>query len=292
MSKSVTITACQYVLRPISDFEELASRVRALLDQAMGSDLAVFPELFTVELFMTFKGWRNTPISELGIVDKYTGDYVSLFKEEAKKRGQFICGGSHLMKADGKLLNVGHLFCPDGTIYKHAKTHVFPAERNWFTEEGDEMKAFQLPFAKVGFNICYEAEIPECQAALAEQGVEIVLCPSATFTEQGFWRVRHCAQANCVSNQVYFAHVGFGAQPGLEPMPTGYARSSVLGPCDTAWENPKGVIAETKANWEMTATGSVDLDKLYENRESGAATTFNDRRRRAECYKKWPSHIR
>ncbi|MDR1603465.1 MAG: carbon-nitrogen hydrolase family protein [Gracilibacteraceae bacterium] len=291
MANTVKISVCQYVLRPIADFEELAGRVRALLNQVQGSDLAVFPELFTVELFMTFKNWRQTPISELGIIDKYTDDYVRLFSEEAAKRGQFICGGSHLMKVDGKLLNVGHLFCPDGTIYKHAKTHIFPAERDWFTEEGDEMKVFQLPFAKVGFNICYESEIPECQATLAEQGAEIILCPSATFTEQGFWRVRHCAQANCISNQVYFVHVGFGAQPGLAPMPSGYARSSILGPCDMAWENPAGIIAETKINWEMTATGIVDLDKLDENRKSGAATTFYDRRRRVDRYKIWPTHI-
>ena len=39
------------------------------------------------------------------------------------------------------------------------------------------------PSPKVGFNVCYEAEIPECAASLAEQGAEIILCPSLTFTE-------------------------------------------------------------------------------------------------------------
>ncbi len=58
-----------------------------------------------------------------------------------------------------------------------------------------------------------------------------------------------------------------------------------------AWNNPAGIIAETKPNWEMTSTGVVDFDKLYENRESGAATTFRDRRRQVQRYKDWPSHI-
>ncbi|MFX1466926.1 MAG: hypothetical protein ACFFA5_10670, partial [Promethearchaeota archaeon] len=34
----------------------------------------------------------------------------------------------------------------------------------------------------------------------------------------------------------------------------------------------------------MVITGEVDLDELYVNRETGAATTFKDRTRRAELY--------
>jgi hypothetical protein len=38
-------------------------------------------------------------------------------------------------------------------------------------------------------------------------------------------------------------------------------------------------------------TAEVELDKLYENREHGAAPTYRDRRRRADLYARWPSHI-
>jgi hypothetical protein len=41
----------------------------------------------------------------------------------------------------------------------------------------------------------------------------------------------------------------------------------------------------------MFVRAEVDIDKLYENREKGAAPTFRDRRRRADLYTKWPSHI-
>nr|WP_306752954.1 nitrilase-related carbon-nitrogen hydrolase [Paracoccus sp. M09] len=152
------------------------------------------------------------------------------------------------------------------------------------------MEAFQLPFAKVGFNICYKAEIPECSASLAEQGVEIILTSSATFTEQGFWRVRHCAQSRCIENQVYQVHCCLGGQPG-PPLPNGWARSSILGRSDMDWNNPAGIIAEAETNVEMAVTGTVNLDLLYENRVSGAATTFKDRRRQARLYRTWPSHL-
>jgi len=290
MPREVTLSACQYLVRPIKSFNDMAARVRGLLDQAAGSDIVLFPELFTIELFTTLPDWHKRPISELVLIDGFTEAYLDLFKSEARKRGQFIVGGSHLQKVGDRYENIGHLFGPEGEHFTHAKTHIFPAEANWSTSEGDRMEAIQLPFAKVGFNICYESEIPECSASLAEQGAEIILCPSATFTEQGFWRVRHCAQSRCIENQVYFVHCCLGGQPGV-PLPNGWARSSVLGPCDLAWNNPAGIIAEAPANVETCVTGTVNLDKLHENRASGAATTFRDRRRQAHLYRNWPSHI-
>lgn len=290
MARNVKISACQYLVQEVADFEQFRGRVRSLLDQASGSDIVLFPELFTIELFTSYKNWRNLPISELVRIDEFTADYIDLFKQEARERGQHIVGGSHLLAVGDRFENIGHLFGPDGSIFRHSKTHIFPAEANWSTSEGSRMEVCQLPFAKVGFNICYEAEIPECSASLTEQGAEIVLCPSATFTEQGFWRVRHCAQSRCIENQVYFVHCCLGGQPGA-PLPNGWASSSILSPCDMIWDNPAGIVAQAEANREMVVTGSVDIDKLYDNRERGAATTFKDRRRLKHLYKAWPSHL-
>ncbi|MFC7511801.1 nitrilase-related carbon-nitrogen hydrolase [Streptomyces thermocarboxydus] len=131
---------------------------------------------------------------------------------------------------------------PEGTVHEHEKTHIFPGEAAWSTSEGDELKAIDLPFAKVGFAVCYEAEIPEVSSSLAEQGAEIILCPSYTFTEHGFWRVRHCAASRAIENQVYFVHCSTGGSPGA-PLPNGWTRSSILGPCDQPWA-ANGVIAE------------------------------------------------
>lgn len=296
MARHVKIATYQYTTQEIKQFDDLANRVKALLDQTDNAELVLFPELFTIELFTTLPNWKNRPISDLVEIAQFTDQYKTLFLEEAKKRGQYIVGGSHLEKVapkDGEVErfeNIGHIFCPDGTIFSHSKTHIFPAEAGWHTSEGDKMEVFKLPFAKVGFNICYETEIPECSASLAEQGVEIILTPSATFTEQGFWRVRHSAHARCIENQVYLAHCALGGTPS-DPLPNGWARSGILSPCDLAWDNPMGVIAECETHKETVAVGVVDLDLLYENRESGAATTFKDRRRQAHLYKKWASHL-
>ncbi|KXO77837.1 carbon-nitrogen hydrolase family protein [Brucella anthropi] len=292
MSREVTLSVCQYCVEEIRGFEDMAARVHRFLDQAAGADIVVFPELFTIELFTTLPEWRHRPISDLVLIDQFTSDYKALFAEEAKRRGCFIAAGSHLERvAESRYENIAYLFGPDGECFPHSKTHIFPAEAGWSTAEGDRMDAITLPFAKVGFNVCYENEIPECAASLAEQGAEIILAPSATFNEQGFWRVRHCAQARCVENQVYLVHSCLGGELGA-PLPSNFARSSILGPCDLAWKNAAGIIAEAPTGIATTVTATVDIDLLYENRLSGAATTFHDRRRQARLYRNWPSHVR
>lgn len=290
MSRKVRLSNCQYLARQISDEREFASRVSGHLDRSADADLVLFPELFTIELFTLINNWRQKSLTELTLLSDFTDFYVSLFKDEAKKRGQYIAAGSHLIAVDDRYENVAFLFAPDGRIHTHSKTHIFPAEASWSTSEGVDMKVIDLPFAKIGFNVCYETEIPECSASLTEQGVEIILSPSATFTENGFWRVRHCAQSRCVENQIYLVHSCLGGQPGA-PLPNAWARSSILGPCDLPWANPAGIIAEAPTNAEATISAVVDIDLLHENRHSGAATTFKDRRRRATLYRDWPSHI-
>jgi predicted amidohydrolase len=174
-------------------------------------------------------------------------------------------------------------------VHTHVKTHIFPAESTWSTSEGDALEVIDLPFGKVAFNICYEAEIPECASTAVEQGAEIILCPSFTFTEFGFWRVRHCAQARAIENQVYFVHCCTGGRPGA-PLPNGWAQSSILSPCDSPW-TPAGIVSQATVNEEMVVRGEIDVDKLYENREHGVAPTYRDRRRRADLYASWPSHL-
>lgn len=46
------------------------------------------------------------------------------------------------------------------------------------------------------------------------------------------------------------------------------------------------MVAEAAWNKNMVITGTVDRDALYENRKSGAATTFYERERRQDLYAK------
>jgi predicted amidohydrolase len=270
----------------MSSFVDFRRRVQGFLDQVPAeSHYVIFPELFTVGLLTTYPNAERLSAAALTRIDEFTAEYHDLFRQAARGRGQFIVAGSHLERHGERYFNVAHVFTPDGKDLTHKKTHIFPAEAQWHTAEGDDLEVWQLGPAKVGVSVCYEAEIPEVSRILALKGAEIILCPSYTFTEFGFWRVRHCAQARCVENQIYFAHCCTIGHPGA-PLPDGFGRSSILSPCDVAW-TPNGIVAEAETNRPMVVTGTVEIEALYENRKKGAAPTFHDRSRRADVYRKY-----
>jgi len=285
MAETVQLALAQWQMRPLANFRALAAQARALLNQADGADLVVFPETFTFSLLSAQSGWQQCTACDLTRVAQYTDSYRDFFSTEASRRGQHIAAGSHLVLRGGRYFNVGHVFVPDGTMRTHAKTHIFPGEAEWLTAEGDDLAVWDFGFAKVGMMICYEAEIPECATTLRDMGAEILICPSYTFSEYGFWRVRYSCHARAIENQVYVAHCCTAGSPG-GPVPPGFGRSSVLTPCDVPW-NAEGVAVEAEANVEGVVRALVSLDALRANRDTGAAPTHRDRRRHAEVYQRW-----
>jgi predicted amidohydrolase len=281
-SGSVKVAAVQWQHRLLESFDQFASHIQRLLDLASDSQIVLFGEQFTINLLTLETNWRDLAPSDFGRVAQHTEAYRALFREEAIQRGQVILAGSHLVGDTSQNMNVAHLFLPDGSTLTHSKTHIFPVEADSGTREGDLVNVVDLGFVTIGLEICYEAEIPEISTIIARRGAEIILCPSYTITKAGFWRVRHCAQARCIENQVYFAHCSTVGHIG-EPIPDGLGRSSILSPCDANFP-ANGVVAEATENKEDVITASLDLDLLYENRRSGAAPTFRDRLRRASLY--------
>ena len=51
------------------------------------------------------------------------------------------------------------------------------------------------------------------------------------------------------------------------------------------------MLAQAEPNRESVIRAELDLDALFANRQTGAAPTFRDRRRRAALYRQWPSHL-
>ncbi|MFB7640416.1 nitrilase-related carbon-nitrogen hydrolase [Peribacillus butanolivorans] len=279
----VQITACQFRVEKVASFNEFQKQVEDLINQVPeNSDYIIFPELLTIGLLATFP---DQNASSLIKIDEYATQYKELFSSISRKRKQVIIAGSHLECREDEYFNIAYIFDKDGSYVEHKKTHIFPAEANWQTSEGNTLEVYSIGPVKIGITVCYEAEIPEISRILSVNGADIIFCPSYTFTEAGFWRVRHCAHARAIENQVYFVHCPTVGEPGA-PLPNGYGRASILSPCDKAWR-ANGVVAEAEVNKHTVITGTVDIDELYENRKSGAATTFKDRKRRKDVYTKY-----
>lgn len=282
-STKVKVAAVQWEHRQLRRFEDFAERVSVLLDRAAEARVVVFGELFTISLLTLLPEWQTMQASDFGRLADLSDDYVRVFTAEARRRDQVIVAGSHLTGTTAHNENVAHVFLPDGSIRVHAKTHLFPLEFASRTVEGDSFGVVDVGGLKIGIAVCYEAEIPEVSTILARRGAELIVCPSYTVTPAGFWRVRHCAQARCVENQVFFVHCSTVGRIG-GPILDGFGRSSILSPCDTGFP-ADGVLVEAEPDVEDVIEAELDLAQLREDRRTGAAPTYQDRLRRTPLYR-------
>jgi predicted amidohydrolase len=269
----IRLSAACFKAGIVDGFDDFAEHVSRLTNQAAHDrpDFLIFPELLTLEIMNSFENTESP--EEYFRLASYTDAYLDLFTHLAKEKGFYIVGGSHLREFDGKLYNTSHLFTPDGQVMEQQKCHLFPDEVPT-TTPGDRLAVFETEKVKLSLLTCYDLEFPEAARLVAVQGAELLLSPSATASVHGYWRVRHCAQARCVENQVFVAHCSLLGTIDDTPF---YGAASILTPCDGDFPE-KGIAAESAFNEEAIATADIDTDMLYEIRKSGAATTFINRR--------------
>src|SRR5690606_37233546 len=130
--------------------------------------------------------------------------------------------------------NVAYVFLRDGSIYTQEKLHPTPNERFWWNVQGGTgLSAIKTDCGPIGVLICYDCEFPEAARHLVDQGAKILFVPFCTDTREGYNRVRYCAAARAVENQVYVAMAGnVGNLPNVANLDIQYAQSCVLEPCD------------------------------------------------------------
>lgn len=101
-------------------------------------------------------------------------------------------GSTAIGLSDGKIANRGFLFGPDGAkICHYDKIHMFDVDldngESWRESAaytpGETARVVPLPFARLGFAICYDVRFPELFRRQALAGAEIMTVPAA-FTRQ------------------------------------------------------------------------------------------------------------
>ena len=96
-----------------------------------------------------------------------------------------------------------------GQLRNQAKIHATPNERKWWgIPEGNEIKVFDTDCGKIAIQICYDIEFPELARIAVDKGANIIFVPFCTDDRQGYLRVRYCAQARAIENQVYTCIAG------------------------------------------------------------------------------------
>jgi predicted amidohydrolase len=191
-----------------------------------------------------------------------------------------IITGSMPYLEDGVLTNIGFLCHRHGKIERYEKIHVTPDEKKvWGLKGGQKINIFETDSGRIGILICYDVEFPELSRILSEQGMDILFIPFLTDTQNGYSRVRHCAQARAIENECYVAIAGsVGNLPRVHNMDIQYAQSAVFTPCDFAFPS-NGIKAEATQNTEMILVVDVDFDLIRELHNFGSVRNLKDRRR-------------
>src|SRR6185295_15236053 len=81
--------------------------------------------------------------------------------------------------AGGKFYNSVMLAGPDGLVGSYRKVHLPFLGIDRFLSAGDRpFEIFELPFGKVGMNICYDISFPESSRVLKLMGAELIVLPT------------------------------------------------------------------------------------------------------------------
>jgi len=284
LKKVVRLGLIQWQMRTYKGLDDLMQQAEYFIDAVSGyrSDFALFPEFFNAPLMADNNHLtEHEAIRELA---KHTETIVQKFSELAISYNINIITGSMPEVRDNKLYNAGYLCKRDGSIDRYEKLHITPDEAKvWGIQGGSKLQAFDTDCGKIGILICYDSEFPELSRMLADEGMDILFIPFLTDTQNGYSRVRNCAQSRAIENECYVAIAGcVGNLPNVHNMDIQFAQSMVFTPCDFAFPT-NGIKAEATPNTEMILIADVDINLLRELNQFGSVRNLRDRR--SDIYK-------
>lgn len=278
-AKTIRIGLVQWQMRLFPDMAAFYEQVEFFVDAVSGykSDFIMFPEFFNTPLLQPY---NHLPEMEaMRKLAELTAEIVEKIQEYAVSYNVNVISGSMPIIENNKLYNATYLCHRSGKTEEYRKIHITPNEQKYYgMVGGDKIKVFDTDCGKIGILICYDVEFPELSRIYADQGMQILFVPFLTDTQNGYTRVRRCAQARAIENECYVAIAGcVGNLPKVNNMDIQFAQSAVFTPSDFAFPT-NAVKAETTPNTEMMLVVDVDLHLLDELHHFGTVKILKDRR--------------
>ncbi|MCD0487958.1 bifunctional GNAT family N-acetyltransferase/carbon-nitrogen hydrolase family protein [Pedobacter sp. MC2016-14] len=279
-AKTIRIGLVQWQMRLFPDMESFYEQVEFFVDAVSGykSDFIMFPEFFNTPLLQPY---NHLPEMEaMRKLSELTAEIVEKIQAYAVSYNVNIISGSMPILENNKLYNATYLCHRSGKTEEYRKIHITPNEQKYYgMVGGDKIRVFDTDCGKIGILICYDVEFPELSRIYADQGMQILFVPFLTDTQNGYTRVRRCAQARAIENECYVAIAGcVGNLPKVNNMDIQFAQSAVFTPSDFAFPT-NAVKAETTPNTEMMLVVDVDLHLLDELHHFGTVKILKDRRK-------------
>ncbi|HQV38004.1 MAG: GNAT family N-acetyltransferase [Flavobacteriales bacterium] len=278
-SRNVRLGLVQWQMRNYAGIDGLFEHLDFFLQvvSGYGSDFAVFPEFFNAPLMSMYD--EQSEAEAIRSLAEHTIPIRDFMVKAAVKYNVNIVTGSMPLVENGILYNMGFLCRRDGSWERYEKIHITPNERNaWGIHGGKQVRVFDTDCGKVGVLICYDCEFPELVRLMALQGMQLLIVPFLTDTQNAFSRVRLCAMARAVENECFVAIAGsVGNLPKVKNMDIQYAQSAVFTPCDFGFP-ATGIKGEATPNTEMVLVVDVDMSLLRDLHHRGSVQNLKDRR--------------
>ena len=238
-----------------------------------GVQVLCFQEVFTQLYFCPSQDQKWYAAAE-PIPDGHT---TRLMQELAKKHQMVIVVPIYEEDMAGVYYNTAAVIDADGSyLGKYRKTHIPHVDpgfyEKYFFKPGDlGYPVFDTAYVKLGVYICYDRHFPEGWRALALNGAEYIVNPSATVAglSKHLWELEQPAAA--VANSVFIGAINRIGREGPWPVELGefYGSSYIV--------NPRGEI-EAQASYgdDELLVHEIDLDMIREVRNTWQF--FRDRR--------------
>jgi 5-aminopentanamidase len=186
---------------PEGDVDLALTRIEEALRAAGAAraDVLVLPEVF-------LPGYNLADPAALALADG--AQALQRLSDAAKAAGTSLVLG-YAEAQGGAVYNSALCFGPDGReVARYRKLQLYGAREKAIFTRGDRYVTFTLAGRKAALLICYDVEFAPHVAALAGQGVEVILVPTANmapFTHV----VRHTVPAMAANHALAIAYANY-----------------------------------------------------------------------------------
>jgi predicted amidohydrolase len=282
------IASAQYDISFLETWANFEAKTRRWVGEAAANraDILLFPEYAAMELASLFPKEVYTSLSgQLDVLQTLLPDFLKLFANLAAEYRLYIQAGTFPVKQDnGEFRNHAYFFTPQGDVdYQEKLTMTRFENEQWHISRGLEIKVFDTVFGKVAIDVCYDSEFPHYARQQAERGATLILVPSCTDTEAGYYRVRIGCQARALENQCYVVQASLvGNAEWSEAVDVNCGAAAVYTPVDRGFPN-NGILAIGDYNHVQWVYAELDLAAVATVREQGQVFNYRDWGKQFDC---------
>lgn len=282
------IASAQYDISFLETWANFESKTRRWTEEAVANqaDILLFPEYASMELASLFPKEIYSSLSgQLDALQTLLPDFLKLFQTLAVEHQIYIQAGTFPVKHDnGEFRNHAYFFTPQGDYdYQEKLTMTRFENEQWHISRGFDIKVFDTSFGKVAINICYDSEFPHYARLQAERGATLILVPSCTDTEAGYYRVRIGCQSRALENQCYVVQASLvGNADWSEAVDVNCGAAAIYTAVDRGFPN-NGILVIGEYNKVQWVYADLDLAAVGTVREQGQVFNYRDWPKQFDC---------